>query len=313
MPKKGSPKKSKAAASKPRTKKSAAPKQAPAPLIHQPLPSSLAITKEVLFIIRSHWRTLTGIVLVYFILNIIFASGLSNLSSAVATIKTDFDNSAGGSHTLAKGISGFGTLIGSGGASGSSSASVLQSSLFIIESLVIIWALRQLLAGKTISVKEAYYHSMYPLIPFLLVIGVIILQLLPLSLGVIIVNAVLTSAVSSVAIAAWLSWIFFLGLAAWSFYMLSSSIFALYIVTLPEMQPRQALKSARNLVLKRRWSLVPKIIYLPVFILVVMGIIIVPLIILASVVVAPVFYFLSMLVVLFIHSYLYALYRKLLV
>lgn len=314
MPKKGSTKKAAAAVAKRKTtsKKKIAAKK-PVKLMHKPIPSAFRLTKDVFVMLREHWKPLIGIVVVYFILNIIFASGLSSLNSSVATIKDNLNNSSAQSQALAKGISGFGVLIGSGGASGSSSASVLQSVLFVIESLVIIWALRQLLAGKIIGVKEAYYHSMYPLIPFLLVIFVIILQLLPISLGVVMVNAVLTSAVASVALASWLSWSIFILLGAWSFYMLSSSIFAVYIVTLPEMQPRQALQSAKNLVLKRRLSIIPKIIYLPIFILVVMGVIIIPLIIFASVIVAPVFYFLSMLSILFVHSYLYALYRSLLV
>src|SRR5206468_10399603 len=137
--------------------------------------------------------------------------------SAVTDIKGNL-NATSGSHTLAKALSGFGSLVGSSGASGSASASVLQSALFVIESLVIIWALRQLLAGNRISVKEAYYHSTYPLIPFLLVLFVIIIQLLPISFGAVTVSAVLTSAVSSVTIATWLSWLFFILLAGWSFY-----------------------------------------------------------------------------------------------
>jgi hypothetical protein len=101
-------------------------------------------------------------------------------------------------------------------------------------------------------------------------------------------------------------------LAAWSFYMVSSSIFALYIVTLPEVQPREALRSAKNLIKYRRRLIIPKIIFLPFFVLAVMAVIIIPLILFASAIVAPVFYLLSMLSVLFIHSYLYSLYRSLL-
>jgi hypothetical protein len=276
-----------------------------------PLPSSLKLTADVFRIFRAHWRTLLGIVAVYLLLNIVFASGLSSLSSAVTDIKTNLNGTAG-SHTLAKALSGFGSLVGSSGASGSARASVLQSSLFVIESLVIIWALRQLLAGNRIGVKEAYYHSMYPLIPFLLVLFVIILQLLPISFGAVTVSSVLTSVVSDVSVAAWLSWLFFIGLASWSFYMLCSSIIALYIVTLPEMQPREALRSAKKLVDHRRWSILPKLVFLPVLILLVMAAIVIPLILAASFLVAPVFYVLSMLAILFTHSYLYSLYRSLL-
>ena len=277
------------------------------------MPNVLKLTRQVFFIFKTHWKPLLGIVVVYLILNIIFASGLSNLNSAVDNIRTNLNNSSGATaHPLTKAVSGFGALVGSAGVSGSSTGSVLQTVLFVLESLVIIWALRQLLSGKSIGVKQAYYHSMYPLIPFLLIIFVIILELLPITVGAAFLTAVVSSAVSGLVLVAWLAWLFFILLAGWSFYMLSSSIFALYIVTLPEMMPRDALRSAKNLVRYRRWGIIGRVIYLPIFILLAMAVIIVPLILVAPFLVAPVFYALSMLSILFIHSYLYSLYRGLL-
>src|SRR5437868_1866516 len=243
-----------------------------------PLPNVFMLTRQVFSIFKKHWKPLLGIIVVYLLLNIIFASGLSNLNSAVNDIKANLNDPLGATaHPLTKAISGFGTLVSTAGVAGSATASVLQSLLFVLESLVIIWALRQLLAGKLIGVKEAYYHSMYPLVPFMLIIFVIILELLPITVGATFLTAVLTSAVSSLTLASWLSWLFFILLAGWSFYMLSSSIFALYIVTLPEMMPRDALRSAKNLVRYRRWGVIGRVLYLPIFILIAMAIIIVPL------------------------------------
>ncbi|HSX17795.1 MAG TPA: hypothetical protein VLE51_00340, partial [Candidatus Saccharimonadales bacterium] len=73
-----------------------------------------------------------------------------------------------------------------------------------------------------------------------------------------------------------------------------------------------ALRSAKNLVKFRRWQLMRRIVFLPIFILVVMAALVVPLILFVSFLVAPVFYILSMLAILFIHTYLYSLYRSLL-
>jgi hypothetical protein len=275
------------------------------------IPNSFQLTAQALNIIKTYWRPLFGIVIVYGILNIIFASGLSGLDAAVNDIKANLNNSTDGVHPLARGLSGFGSLVGSAGASGSSSASILQSLVFIVESLVIIWALRQLLAGKIVRIKMAYYSSMYPFVPFVLVMLFIILQLLPISLGSLVLSTVLTSAVSNITLATWIGWLVFIPLAAWSFYMISSSIFAIYIVSLPDTEPRAALRSAKKLVRGRRWEVIPKILFLPLFVLVVMGIIVIPLIVWAAFLVAPVFYALSMLTVLFVHTYLYCLYRRL--
>jgi hypothetical protein len=275
-----------------------------------PLIGSFKLTWQVFKTLRQFWRPLGGIVLVYLILNIIFASGISNISSAFDNIKSDLNT--GGGHALWHAAGGFGSLVGSAGSSTSSTGSTLQSILFVIESLVIIWALRHLLSGQGISVKMAYYRAMYPLIPFLLVIAVIIIQLLPVTIGGTILAAVATSVFTDTGIATFITGIFFVLLAAWSIYMICASVFAVYIVTLPDVQPRQALRSAKDLVDFRRALVIRRVLFLPVFIFVVMGLIIIPLIMFASAVVPVVFYILSMLAILFVHTYLYSLYRGLL-
>lgn len=276
----------------------------------QPLPGSFRLSWRVALIFRQHWRTLGGIVLVYLLLNIIFASGISNASTAFSTIKDDLQ--ASGGYNLWHAAGGFASLVGSAGASGSSTGSTLQSVLFVIESLVIIWTLRHLLSGQQMPVKQAYYRSMTPLIPFLLVIFVIIIQLLPVTIGATVFAAIATSVFPGTAVASVFSAIAFILLAGWSLYMVCSSIFALYIVTLPDMQPRQALRSARDLVSYRRLAVIRKVLFLPIFVLIVMGLVVVPLIIFASAIVPAVFYILSMLAILFIHTYLYSLYRGML-
>ena len=273
----------------------------------KPLIGSFRLTWQAINTIKKFWKTLLGIVAVYLLLNIVFASGLSGLSSGVDSVKQNLQG-----HSIGSALGGLSLLIGSAGASGSSTGSTLQAVLLIIESLVIIWAIRHLLAGRQISVKEAYYKSADPLVPFVLVIGVIILQLLPIILGGSILAAILSSAFVGSSAANVVFVVLFSALAAWSIYMVSSSIFGLYIVTLPDMQPRVALRSAKNLVRFRRWAIVRKVLFLPVFILAVMAVAMVPVILFAISLAAPVFYILSMLSILFVHTYLYSLYRELL-
>lgn len=273
----------------------------------QPLSGSFKLIVHVIKLLRQYWKPLGGIVLVYLILNIIFASGISNISSAVSTLKDNLS----GSTNLSSAFSGFGTLVSSAGSSSSETGSALQSVLIVLESLVIIWALRQLLAGEAIKVKQAYYRATTPLVPFVLVIFIIIIQLLPVTFGAIVLAAILTSVFTTGALVTIIFGTIFALLAAWSIYLVSGSIFALYIVTLPDMQPRQALRSAKNLVHFRRWAIIRKVFFLPIFILMIMGILIIPLILYATYLVVPVFYVLSMLTILFVHAYLYSLYREL--
>ena len=273
----------------------------------QVVPTSFNILRQVFILLRRHWKILGGITLVYLILNIVLASGLSNVINNFSIVK----DSLGNGHNFSDALRGFGSLLGSGASAGSQSASVLQSVLIVLESLVVIWALRQLSAGKKFSVKDAYYKATPLLIPFLLVLFVIIIQLLPITLGGGLV-ALIASALAGSGAATSIMVLVLIPLLGWSIYMLSSSIFALYIVTLPDMQPRQALRSAKKLVNFRRLKIIRRIIFLPIFILAVMACIILPLILFVHVLVVPVFYLLFILVILFVHTYLYSLYRGLL-
>lgn len=292
------------------TKKQAKAKAKKEARQRQPIIGSFRLIWQVFGIFKRYWKPLGGIVLVYLILNIVFASGISNISSSFDTIKSDLN--AQGGPQLWSAAGGFAGLLSTAGAASSATGSALQAMLFVIESLVIIWALRHLLADQPVTVKLSYYRSMTPLIPFLLVIVVIIIQLLPVTIGGAALAAVATSVFTNAAVATAAAAIAFVLLAAWSLYMVCASVFGLYIVTLPDMQPRQALRSARELVAFRRLVVIRKILFLPIFLFVVIGAITVPLILYAPVVVPWVFYVLSMLAILFIHSYMYSLYRSLL-
>ncbi len=273
---------------------------------------SLKLSWQVFKTLGRFWKPLGGIILVYLILNILFASGISSLNSTVASIKADLNNSGIHAHPLLAGTTGFLVLATSAGTSSSSAGSILQVVLIIVESLAIIWALRHLLAGKPVAIKQAYYSATAPLIPFLLVLLILIIQLLPLSVGALAVGSIISS-LGTIS-AAWtvLLCLILVLLAGWSFYMLSSSIFGLYVVTLPDMKPLAAMRSAKNLVRFRRWLVLRRILFLPIIVLVLMGVMLIPLILYATSFVAPVFFVLGALALLFAHTYLYSLYRELL-
>lgn len=275
----------------------------------RPLLTSQALVRQTFGFLYQHWRILGGIILVYLILNVVFASGISNLNNTISGIK---DNLSTGQHKFVTALGGFSGLLGTAGASGSATGSTLQTFLIILESLIIIWALRQLIAGQTIGVKQAYYQATGQLVPFLLILGVLFIQFLPITVGATVLNFILGSTLLNTSLLVAIFTIIFIGLVAWTVYTTSASIFALYIVTLPEMTPMVALRSAKNLVKFRRVKVIRRLIFLPLFIFMVAGVIIIPLILYANFLVLPVFYALSMVGILFVHSYLYGLYRELL-
>jgi hypothetical protein len=109
------------------------------------------------------------------------------------------------------------------------------------------------------------------------------------------------------------AWVVFLAATVLvSLYMLSSSIFALYIVCLPEMTPLKALRSARALVATRRFTVMRKILAMPLLLLLVSAGIVIPLILYATPVAPWVLSILTIVLLPLIHSYMYRLYRALL-
>lgn len=271
------------------------------------LPGSFRLTIEVMSTLKKFWRPLGGIFLVFLILNLIFAGSLiGNFRDIVSGVR---DNTSPASE-FSRALDGFSGLLT--GNSNSQNSSSVQTVLLVLGSLTFIWAIRQLLAGEKTAVKEAYYKSMAPLIPFLLILLVIVLQAIPMVIGIAAFSLVVDGYTAGNALVGAGFGLLFIVFTTWSLYMLSSSIFAAYIVTLPAMQPMRALRSAKNLARFRRWQVMRKVLFLPFSILILMGLIIVPLLIFASFLVAPVFFFLSMITVLYAHVYLYSLYKRML-
>lgn len=260
------------------------------------------------------WRLFGGIVLIYLILTVVLVKGFgvsSDISQLKTTVLEFFD---GNWAQLTTSFALFALLIGSANSTASEVASAYQSMLLLVTSLVLIWALRQSLAAKQIkvTVRDAFYKGLYPIVPFLLVLIVIALQLIPMLLATFLYSTVVATGLAVTSIEKGL-WTVLCGLlAVLSLYMVTSSIFALYIVTLPDVRPMQALRSARDVVLHRRWLIMRKLLFLPLALLLLAAVIVVPIIIVAPAVAEWVFFGLSMTTLAVSHSYIYHLYRELL-
>lgn len=275
------------------------------------LPNVFKLTKATANLIWQNKKVFTVIILIYGVLNLIFVRGLAG-GADLNSVKQSFDDAFGGNFgSLASGFGVFVTLLGSSGNSSSDTAGAYQTFLGLVSSLALIWALRQLMAGKKITAKDAYYQGMSPLITFILVVVVIGLQLIPMFIGVTVYSAVVSNGIA-VGVAQYVWLILCALLALLSLYLVTSSVFALYIVTLQGMTPIKALRSARELVRFRRWTVLRKVIWLPFIMLVVAAVIMIPVIIWITPAAQWIFFILSMFALLAIHAYMYNLYRELL-
>lgn len=275
------------------------------------LPSVWQITKSAALTLWEHRRLFIIITVIYGLLGLILVQGLAT-GTDVGNLKGQLDKIfTGHLGALVSGFSIFTILLTSSGNS-SSQSSAYQLFITLITSLAIIWALRKVMSGDKMRVRDAYYRGMYPLIPFMLVLLVIGLQLIPLIVGSTLYNIVSSNGIA-VHVIEKIMWIIIFGLLVLSsLYMLSSSLFALYIVTLPDMTPIKALRSAKKLVRNRRWIVLRKILCLPAILLVVAGLIMIPIIIFAAPLSQFIFFILSTLTLIMAHAYMYTLYRNLL-
>lgn len=184
--------------------------------------------------------------------------------------------------------------------------------------LTMVWLLRQLLAGQTrVRLRDGLYSSGSPIIATFLVLLIVLLQLLPASLAMVAYISAETVGAFDDALFTTLFWIIDIILILLSSYWLTSSLFALVIVTLPGMYPIKALKAAGDLVIGRRLRVLYRLMWLGFTIVCLWVIGLLPFIGFNSVVkidstpiVPVVVLLLSSLTLVWSSAYIYLLYRK---
>lgn len=266
----------------------------------------------VLKLVRQNPKLYIGITIIYALLTLLFVRGFAggaSLGEQRATLQELFQGVrfSGAITTAAL----FSSLVNNVSNANLANGAAYQALLLIIISLSVIWATRKVYASGNPRLRDAFYKSMTPFVPFVLVLIIVGIQLIPLLLGNWLYSVV-TSGAIAVSITEKVIWfVAFIMLVGTSLYLLSSSIFALFIVTLPDMTPLKALRNARMLVRYRRWTLLRKILFLPLALFVVAAVIMVPFLVWLPVVAEWVFFVLSLFSWVIALTYLYMLYREL--
>ncbi|MBP7767108.1 hypothetical protein KA068_01135 [Candidatus Saccharibacteria bacterium] len=279
------------------------------------LPSGRKLLRKSLGVIWGRKKLFLGILLVYFVASLVLVKGLS-ITSNLQDAKYGLDELVtGGWDRVLTGAALFSVLLGAVNNPATEVGGAYQSFLFIGASLAVIWAMRQSLSQKKsqkIQVRDAFYKGFYPLVPLLVVVIVMGLQMIPVAVANFLYSIMISGglAVTSAERLLWV--ILIVMLVVLSLYMVCSSLFAVYIVTLPDIRPVQALKSARELVRFRRVIIFRRLVFLPAVLLVSMMVIVVPVIFLSPNIAEWLFFLLSMASLVVAHGYLYMLYRELL-
>lgn len=268
------------------------------------------IFRTSLRLLFANWRLFGLLALANLALTFFLVRGFGS-HAQLPYVKSVYQELTGSSGGLRTGLNLVGALVGSGNNPSGEVGGAYQAMLLVVMSLAAIWALRQLTCGAAIRLRDAFYKGMYPLVPFLLVLLVVAIQLIPMYAAVSLYVLIIGTGIAATLVeqVLWLCLIALLAL--WSLYMLVASLFALYIVTLPDMTPLAALRSARRLVLYRRWMVMRRVLFLPFILLFLALVLLLPLVLWLTPVAEWAFVGFSAVMPLVVHSYMYSLYREL--
>ena len=148
--------------------------------------------------------------------------------------------------------------------------------------LTTVWLLRNLLAGHKVKLRDGLYSAGSPIIATLIVTLIFVVQLIPFALAVIGYSAASSTGLLAGGVAAMLFWSAAALLGLISLYWVTSTFFALIIVTLPGMYPMKALKIAGDMVVGRRLRILLRILWMIGVILAASAAILIPTILLTT-------------------------------
>lgn len=290
------------------------------------LPGYFAFTKYVWQTLWKNRKTFILLTLFYAILTVLMVGVASQ--DTYTTLKDTLDST--GVTLFNGGLGGFGkaSLLFLSAMTGGLSQSltdvqqVYAGLILLLTWLTGIWLLRNIMAGNKVKLRDGLYNSGSPLLSTFIVFMVFIVQLLPIALAIIGYSAASISGFLENGAASMLFWIIVGLLSTMSLYWVTSTFFALIIVTLPGMYPLKAIKTAGDLVVGRRLRILMRILWMALTTVIMWGVIMIPVIMLDAwlkgiwsaiswVPTVPVLLLgLTSVTVVWISSYIYLLYRK---
>jgi hypothetical protein len=290
------------------------------------LPGYWAFTAYVRKTLWANRKTFILLAVVYAVLTV-FMVGIASQDTYTTVLNTL--NTTGGSAlgsgwgVVGKASLLFATAMTGGLSQTLSDAQQIYAGLIMLLTwLTTVWLLRNILAGHKVKLRDGLYSAGSPILATFMVTLLLLIQLLPLALALIGYYAASASGLLAGGVEAMLFWIAAGLLVMLSLYWMTSTFFALVIVTLPGMYPFQAIKTAGDLVIGRRLRILLRLLWMAIGIVVVWALVMIPIIMLDSwlkgiwsaISWVPTVPFtllaLSSLTTVWVSSYIYLLYRK---
>lgn len=276
--------------------------------------SMKTLWRETWIFLWTHRYKMLQFVGIYTITYLIFVKGFSGFTLDAEALKFELrDALTGNIGAVITSIALYSSLLSSITVTPDEIANYYQATVVTIFSLAFIWLVRKLhLRNSKATVKDSFYQGMRPLIPFLAVVLVMLLQLVPAGVGVLIFAA---SQSASTAVGSGellgVTVLAILGIVL-TIYLLAGSVFALYISTLPDVTPMVALRSSMKLLRIHRWIVLRKILAFFVVLIILGFVLVLPFIIWLPQYAEVAFFVMSCASFAVMHTFLYKLYRSML-
>ena len=195
--------------------------------------------------------------------------------------------------------------------------------LVLLAWLTTVWLLRAIMTGSRPKFRDGLYSAGAPIIPTFMVLLAAVVQLLPVAIAAAgFAAAIASGLLEENGVESMIFWTAIVGLLGLSLYWMTSTFMALIVITLPGMYPWNALKIAGDMVIGRRLRILLRILWMILVAAIVWFIIMVPLILFDTwlkgvwpaiewlPLVPVVMLILSSCTVVWVASYIYLLYRK---
>lgn len=290
------------------------------------LPGYIKFTKYVFDTLWKNKKVFLLLALFIALLTMIMV-GISS-QDTYSTLKESLDSASadfleGNLGTLSKaGLLFISAISGSLSGSLTESQQIYSVIIFIITWLTSVWLLRNILANRKVKLRDGLYNSGAPILPTFMIMLLLVIQLLPLALAILGYSAALATGLLDGGVEAMLFWAVAGLLALTSVYLIAGTFFALIIVTLPGMYPSIAIKTAGDMVVGRRLRIIARIAWMALGIAITWVLVVIPIILIDSWIksmwpaiswvptVPIVLLVLTPLTAIWISSYIYLLYRK---
>ena len=237
------------------------------------LPGYIAFTRQAWGEVWAHRGTFLKLVFFFTLFNIIFV-GISS-PDTYRQLSQTLDESGKNLFSGALGEVGKATLLLAGETTGGFASGtttdvgrVYGVLMILLAWLTTVWLLRGFLAGQRPKLRDGLYSAGAPIVATGMVSLLLVVQGLPILLawlGVVTLQS--TTLLDSGGLLLMLVSFVVILLSVVSLYFLTSTFFALIIVTLPGMYPWQALRTAGDLVQGRRFRLLLRLIWMGVLLI----------------------------------------------